>query len=568
MVALLREHRAGLSLDHLLAVPGVGLAKAAQILCADISHWPVVVLLALILTGCQWLPGRATPTPVAFPTAGIFQPSPASGTFVPLPAIPTVPSFSEPAGIVASDTNLYQTPDLNAPVIGSLKKDQVVALEGRVPEGWVLVRAPNGQRGWAYTAYVTVPLDKLNSIPLVRVPGVVPLPTATLSLPPAPSSLRDLAAGAFFVQGSVRNAVTEQPIANASVYAGYNAVQTDANGQFRIAAKPSDFLIISAPDFEQASVQATPGLPIIVRLKPSSLDPRETMLQVYTYMRQGDYGRMYDMLHPDIQALFSRDAFIAYMIRTVDYQIVSVDIGPAARLPLWEFLGRTYTDVAEMGVHVSTSRYGIPGALDNVEHMAQSGGSWRWFRGPIGGVLPTPVPIIRTPTPPSGGYLPGARLEVSSPGGVNLRYGPGTSYQTIILLPAGTVVVVRSGPAWVSGTPWYEVQVPTSRVIGWVSAAYVRPAGRFTPTPPPTPTPTRTRPTPSPTQSYSPTPSPTLPPSPTASPTRPPSPTPSPTLPQPPSPTSSPSPTAGPTVTPSLTPTPPPTGTATPTVTQ
>gem|GEM_PF-6608007 len=513
-----------------------------QYLSLNTGRWALGILLALTLTGCQWLPGRATPTPVVFPTAGAFLPSPESGTLVPFP---TVPSFPEPAGIVAGDTNLYQTPDLNAPVIGSLKKGQVVALEGRVPEGWVLVRAPNGQRGWAYTAYVTVPLDKLNAIPLVMVPGAVPLPTATLSPPSAPSSLRNLAAGAFFVQGSVRNAVTDQPVANASVYAGYNTVQTDANGQFRIAAKPSDFIIVSGPDYEQASVQATPGLPIIVRLKPLALDPREAMLQVYTYMRQGDYGRMYDLLHPDIQALFSRDAFIAYMIRTVDYQIVSVDIGPAARLPLWEFLGRTYTDVAEMGVHVSTNRYGIPGALDNVEHLAQAGGSWRWFRGPIGGVPPTPVPIIRTPTPPAGGYLPGARLEVSSPGGVNLRYGPGTGYQTIMLLPQGTLVVVRSGPVWVSGTPWYAVQVPTSRVIGWVSAAYVRPAGRFTPTPPPTPTSTRTRPTSSP----------TLSPSPTASPTR---------L-QPPSSTPSPSPTAGTTATPSLTP--PPTGTTTPTVT-
>ena len=34
VAALIREHRAGLTLDHLLSVPGVGLAKAAQILSA------------------------------------------------------------------------------------------------------------------------------------------------------------------------------------------------------------------------------------------------------------------------------------------------------------------------------------------------------------------------------------------------------------------------------------------------------------------------------------------------------------------------------------------------------
>ena len=34
VVGLIREHKAGLKLDHLLAVPGMGLAKAAQILSA------------------------------------------------------------------------------------------------------------------------------------------------------------------------------------------------------------------------------------------------------------------------------------------------------------------------------------------------------------------------------------------------------------------------------------------------------------------------------------------------------------------------------------------------------
>ena len=34
VVALIREHRTGLTLDHLFAVPGVGLAKASQILSA------------------------------------------------------------------------------------------------------------------------------------------------------------------------------------------------------------------------------------------------------------------------------------------------------------------------------------------------------------------------------------------------------------------------------------------------------------------------------------------------------------------------------------------------------
>jgi len=34
VAGLIREHKAGLTLDHLLAVPGVGLAKAAQILSA------------------------------------------------------------------------------------------------------------------------------------------------------------------------------------------------------------------------------------------------------------------------------------------------------------------------------------------------------------------------------------------------------------------------------------------------------------------------------------------------------------------------------------------------------
>ena len=57
VTALIREHRAGLTIDHLLAVPGVGLAKASQILSAfELARRYLIKEAVKIVTAADALP--------------------------------------------------------------------------------------------------------------------------------------------------------------------------------------------------------------------------------------------------------------------------------------------------------------------------------------------------------------------------------------------------------------------------------------------------------------------------------------------------------------------------------
>jgi len=57
VTALIREHRPGLTVDHLLAVPGVGLAKAAQILSAfELARRYLIRDTVRIITAADVLP--------------------------------------------------------------------------------------------------------------------------------------------------------------------------------------------------------------------------------------------------------------------------------------------------------------------------------------------------------------------------------------------------------------------------------------------------------------------------------------------------------------------------------
>ena len=57
VASLIREHRANLTLDHLLSVPGVGLAKAAQILSAfELARRYLIRETVRIVTASDVLP--------------------------------------------------------------------------------------------------------------------------------------------------------------------------------------------------------------------------------------------------------------------------------------------------------------------------------------------------------------------------------------------------------------------------------------------------------------------------------------------------------------------------------
>lgn len=82
----------------------------------------------------------------------------------------------------------------------------------------------------------------------------------------------------------------------------------------------------------------------------------------------------------------------------------------------------------------------------------------------------------RSPTPLPGGFLPGTRVQVvNAPGGLNIRYGPGTTYSVITKAPQGSILLIRQGPTWVGASPWYEVLEETTGIIGWAHGGFMRP---------------------------------------------------------------------------------------------
>lgn len=90
----------------------------------------------------------------------------------------------------------------------------------------------------------------------------------------------------------------------------------------------------------------------------------------------------------------------------------------------------------------------------------------------------TPTP---TPTPPPGGTGTGIATVKEN---LNLRSGPGTTYQVLRVMPRGATVTIRTGPT----DGWYQVDY--QGLTGWASAQYLT-VGTTT-TPPSTGTKTAT----------------------------------------------------------------------------
>lgn len=120
---------------------------------------------------------------------------------------------------------------------------------------------------------------------------------------------------------------------------------------------------------------------------------------------------------------------------------------------------------------------------------------------------PTAGPT-RTPTPrpaasgtatatPTGGYPVGATARVTADL-LNLRAGPSTTQQVLVVLTLGTRVTILEGPVVSGGYSWYRVQTPSSGA-GWAAGQFLEvvqatptPAATATRTPTPAATATRT----------------------------------------------------------------------------
>lgn len=188
-------------------------------------------------------------------------------------------------------------------------------------------------------------------------------------------------------QGQVRDAITKLPISAAQLKAASVTALSDVEGGFSVRSLADDVITISAAGYESQQIRPRPGFPLIVDLVP---DPATTFQLIYDLEKRHEFGREYDLLHPDVQSLFSREDFIRYMEQNRPYDIVDVSVGAVDMLASGMVLGKVYTDVAQVSVQASvrvgqeTIRRGWPA------YAAKADGLWRWFRGPL--LWPTPQP--------------------------------------------------------------------------------------------------------------------------------------------------------------------------------
>jgi hypothetical protein len=188
-------------------------------------------------------------------------------------------------------------------------------------------------------------------------------------------------------QGQVRDAITKLPISAAQLRTASVTALSDVEGGFSVRSLADDRITISAAGYESQQIGPRPGFPLIIDLVP---DPVTTFQHIYDLEKHHEFGREYDLLHPDMQALFSREDFIRYMEQNRPYDIVDVSVGAMDMLVSGMVLGKVYEDVAQVRVQASV-RVGQETVRRGwLAYAAKADGLWRWFRGPL--LWPTPQP--------------------------------------------------------------------------------------------------------------------------------------------------------------------------------
>nr|MBC7246111.1 PD40 domain-containing protein [Chloroflexota bacterium] len=304
-----------------------------------------------------------------------------------------------------------------------------------------------------------------------------------------PSTLATPTTAVILTQGQIRDAITKLPIVAARLQAGTVTALSDVEGAFCIPSLGEEMITITAAGYETAQIRPRAGFPLVVDLIP---DASTTFQIIYNYERQHEFGRQYELLHPDVQILFSREEFIRYMEQQRPYDLIDFSVGPVDMLASGVMLGKVYNDVAQVRVQATVRSNGRIMQRSWLGYAAKAGGLWRWFRGPL--LWPTLTPVSTdTPTPtatptqiptspprstntpiltavasptPYEPISPGSQAVVISDV-AGLHTGTGEEYAVILGMPRGTKVLALEWPRWVDGVPWYRVQVVGTSHTGW-----------------------------------------------------------------------------------------------------
>jgi len=326
-------------------------------------------------------------------------------------------------------------------------------------------------------------------------------------------------------QGQVRNAITGEPVSGVRLRAGTVTALSDVEGAFSVPSLSGEVITLTANGYEAAEIQPRPGFPLVVDLVP---DVRTTFAIVFEYEQQHEYGRQYDLLHADVQALFSRDEYIRYMEQQRRYEIVELTVGEAKLIASGNMMGRVYTNVQQVPVQATVREQGALRQQAWIGHAVKADGLWRWLRGPL--LWPTPSPTATltasvtaspSPSPSATSTLPPVTTMTALPtftphatlppsptpytplapdqlavvvfGVAPLHTGPGNDYAVARSLSSGTVLTVLEWPRWVDGKPWYRVELGDMALSGWCEGSYLAPlAATQTPSPSATPLPAPT----------------------------------------------------------------------------
>lgn len=296
-------------------------------------------------------------------------------------------------------------------------------------------------------------------------------------------------------QGQIRDAITKMPIVAAKLQAGAVAALSDVEGAFCMPTLGEDLITITAPGYEPAQIRPRAGFPLLIDLVPDAVT---TFQIIYNYERQHEFGRQYELLHPDVQVLFSREEYIRYMEQHRSYDLIDFSVGPVDMITSGTMLGKVYNNVAQVRIQATVRSNGRVMQRAWLGYAAKAGGLWRWFRGPL--LWPTstpthtPIPAVQptdTPAPtavasptPYEPIAPGRQAVVIASVAV-LHTGTGEDYAVLLAMPRDTTVLVLEWPRWVEGVPWYHVQVVGTGHTGWCKGSYLAPLlVTATPTPP------------------------------------------------------------------------------------
>jgi peptidoglycan/xylan/chitin deacetylase (PgdA/CDA1 family) len=138
------------------------------------------------------------------------------------------------------------------------------------------------------------------------------------------------------VDGAIEDAQTGQPLSDlpitARISSFHTQTTTDAQGHFSLRAPHSSQLIISALNYDAQPI--TPGRALTIKLVP---DPSETARRYMNAFMQQNDNRLWNMTHPDAQALWgSEAAFVSFLTRKFgSLPRLSYHIGQAKILAPW-----------------------------------------------------------------------------------------------------------------------------------------------------------------------------------------------------------------------------------------